>query len=540
MLVKPNRDARRCRVTPSPTSLSPKILVFAVSTVLVLASFSVAKGQSASDLLQTGLQALDAKDFSRAMEKFSELVKTDPSPTNISYLAVAESGAGKLDQAIEDFQRAIKLGNDTTLTRYGLGSAYLRIHKPEAAARELRLVLAKDPNNLPARYALGVALLDEGRAHEAIPYLEEARKHSPNNAQVWVSLIRAQFQAANPEAAMQLADDAAVAVPDQPPLLIALARLCLQYQQLPKARTLLESAVELQPNDADARLLLANVCLHTGNPAESLEILKDLPAGTGKPGETMILMAEARALTGDPNLARTDLSLALEADPANPDYLLVSAWLDQMQSRFEPALATLNKARGLEGDKPDLLYQLAISYYLLGDFAHAADACAGVIRLAPRYDRAYLLEGVSELERNEMVAARAAIEQAVALSPDSALDHRELGVTLFKMGNLDASQAEFDRALTLDPNAVQAYYGRAQVLNQKGEPQKAIDDLETAIALEPKYTEAYAALAKLYSAHGQEQKAAAMLETEKKLEQSERPSDRKRGLLWQELSAPLP
>ena len=291
---------------------------------------------------------------------------------------------------------------------------------------------------------------------------------------------------------------------------------------------MLENAVELQPNDTETKLLLANVCLHSGNPTETLEVLKGLPPGTGHPGEAMILTAEARALTGDFDLARTDLSLALEADPANPNYLLVSAWLDQMQAQFEPALATLEKARALEGDKPDLLYQMAVSYYFLGKFAQAAAACETVIHLAPQYDRAYLLDGLSKLELKEMGAARAAIERAVALSPQSALYHRELGVTLYRMGQLTSSEAELDRALTLDPHAVQAYYWRAQVLEQKGEPQRAIEDLETSIALEPKFLEAYSALAKLYSAQGQAQKAAAMLDTAKKLDQTERPSDRHR------------
>jgi predicted Zn-dependent protease len=297
---------------PVEVKLSRRIAFLTLSGIILYGSLSVADGQSEDVLLRTGMQALEAKDFSRALETFSALVKKNPSSTNIGYLAVAESGAGNLSQAIVDFRQAIKLGNDSVLTRYGLGTAYLRNHEPEAAARELRLVMVKDPNNAPARYALGVALLDLGRAREAIPDLEEARKRSPSNSQIWVSLTQAQFQAGNPQTAAKLADDATAAIPDNPQLSVALARLCLQYQQLEKARTLLENAVELQSNDPETKLLLANVCLHSGNPAETLEVLKGLPSGTGRPGEAMVLTAEARALTGDPVLARIDLSLALE------------------------------------------------------------------------------------------------------------------------------------------------------------------------------------------------------------------------------------
>ncbi len=520
--------------------LARKVALLALGSIFMAGSLSVALGQSKEQLFRSGMRALEAKDFTRAQESFAELVKTDPSSTNLGYLAVAESGAGNIQQAIADFNRAIKLGNDSVLMRYGLGSAYLRDHQPEAAARELRAALAKDPGSVPARYALGVALVDLGQGREAIPYLERARAHSPSNPQVWVSLMQAQFQAGNPQAAMKLADDATETIPDNPQLLIELARLCLRYRQPPKARTLLESAVELQPHDTDTRLLLAEVCVRSGNPGETLEILRDLPAGSGKPGEAMILTAEARALTGNLDLARTDVSLALEADPANPDFLVAAAWLDQLQSRFEPALDSLKKARALAGDKPEVLYSMGVSYYFLGNFAEAAESCQAALHADAHFDLAALLEGLSKLELKQMAEARAALERAVALNPQSALDHRELGAALLEIGDLAGSEAELNRALALDPHDVEAYSWRAQVLEKKGAPQRAIEDLETATALDPKFAEAYPALARLYSSQEQAQKAAAMLDEEKQLGGAEAISEQQRQRLLHELVSTLP
>ncbi len=529
-----------CCIISGNARRSGKTCLFILAVIFFTGSFSVAVAQSNDELFRTGMQALEAKDFARAQESFAELVKSDPSSTNLGYLAVAESGAGNLTQAISDFNRAIKLGNDSVLTRYGLGSAYLRDHQPEAAARELRVALAKDPGSVPARYALGVALVDLGEGREAIPYLEQARAHSPSNPQIWVSLTQAQFQAGNPQSATKLADDATETIPDNPRLLIELARLCLRYQQLPKARTLLESAVELQPHDADTRLLLAEVCVRSGNPGETLEILRDLPPGSGKPGEAMILTAEARALTGNLDLARTDVSLALEADPTNPDFLLVAAWLDQLQSQFEAALESLKRARALAGDKPGVLYSMGASYYFLGNFAEAVASCEAALHADPHFDLADLLEGLSEIELKQMAEARAALERAVALNPQSALDHRELGAALFKMGDLASSEAELDRALALDPHDVEGYYWRAQVLEKKEGPQRAIEDIETAITLDPKFAEAYPALARLYSSQGQEQKAAAMLDEEKKLGGVEAISEQQRQRLLHELVSTVP
>lgn len=257
------------------------------------------EAESGSQLENEGVQALGARDFARAVEVFTRLAKSDPTAKNVGYLAVAESGAGDLRQAIADFERSIQLGNDTTLTRYGLGTTYLRDNQPEAAVRELEVVIARDPSYMAARYALGAALLNAGRAREAIPYLDAARQKTPGNPQVWISLIRAQFEAGEPAAALRLTDQALESIPDSAPFEESLAELCLEHRQAQKARSLLESAMELRPDDSKLKLLFARVSIETGNPGEALAALEGLPAGSGKPGEVPLLRGEAHALAGD-------------------------------------------------------------------------------------------------------------------------------------------------------------------------------------------------------------------------------------------------
>src|SRR5579863_5993452 len=170
------------------------------------------------------MQALNAKNFAHAQELFSILVKKEPSALNLAYLAVADVGAGNLGQAIADFRRSIEMGNDSTLTRYGLGSTYLRNNEPEAAIRQLRLVIARDPSYVPALYTLGVALLSLTRPRDAIPYLEQAQRKSPDNAQYRITLVQAQFEAGNSSTAVELVQEATEAIPENPQLLVALAQ----------------------------------------------------------------------------------------------------------------------------------------------------------------------------------------------------------------------------------------------------------------------------------------------------------------------------
>ena len=64
--------------------------------------------QTPEGLLRDGGRALEAGDFARAQQLFSALVKQSPSALNFNYLAMAEAGAGNLNQAIVHFRRSIE------------------------------------------------------------------------------------------------------------------------------------------------------------------------------------------------------------------------------------------------------------------------------------------------------------------------------------------------------------------------------------------------------------------------------------------------
>jgi predicted Zn-dependent protease len=490
---------------------------FVALTTIALTLFSAfGSAQSSGRLHDEGIEALESRHFHQAVKLFSELVKTRPSAANFAYLAIAENGVKDFAASIADYERAIKLGDDSVLTRFGLGTTYLEDGKPLAAAQQLRLALERDPNYIPARYALGVALVNANQPRQAIPYLESARRASEGYAQYWVTLVRAQFEAGNGEAGVEDAHQAIASIPENEELASALAALCAQYQQFDAARNFFETSLELQPNNFKVRLGLARVCLRTGDPGELLEVLSNLPPRVGNTEEVVILTTEARALTGNTKAAKSGLAAALHTDPDNPRYLLIAAWLDETQGHYRRALAALRGIHHAGAMEPQILYQIAVSHYFLRHYALAASTCAAVVHFLPNDGQAYSLLGLSRLAQGEVGAAAIAFEKAVALNPKAAAYHRELGEALLKEGALKKSEAELIAALRLDPREPEAYYWQAQAFTRSRQPQKAIDSLQTAIALDPNFAEAYVSLAHLYSAQGETEQAKAILAQEKR------------------------
>jgi Flp pilus assembly protein TadD len=86
------------------------------------------------------------------------------------------------DEAIREFQAAIRLEPEDAEAHNNLGIILLNQGQVVGAAREFELAIRYKPDNAEARYNLGNILLNEGRMDEAIRQFQEALRFQPENA----------------------------------------------------------------------------------------------------------------------------------------------------------------------------------------------------------------------------------------------------------------------------------------------------------------------------------------------------------------------
>jgi protein O-GlcNAc transferase len=465
------------------TMKAPRTSVGLVLAVLLAAPAYCAFAQAESAGVAEGVRALESNDFARAEQIFAELVKADPTATNVAYLAIAESSAGHFDQSLAHFQQAIRLGNDSASLHYYFGLAYLKHGDNDLGIPQFKLALEKNPHFDPARVALGAALLNAGRPSQAIPYLEQARVGSAHDAEFWANLVRAYFEAGNRNKALQATDSALDAVPDDPRLASTLAFLCLHHQEPQKARTLLENASELRPQDGDLKILLAETSIKAGEPEEALAVLKDVPAGAGAAGELSFLRGTAYLLVGNLEDSRSNLAEAIRIQPTNPDYLFAYAGLQGSELLYSEALGTLEKALQLAPHSEPLLYQTAVTYALMGRYQDAILTCKQTLEYSRANDEVYFLMGVINLEERNFGESRGELEKALALNSKVAAYHGALGVALYEDGDLKRSLDQLSESLSLDPQLAPAYLWRSRLYAREGENAKAKSDSDTYRAL---------------------------------------------------------
>jgi tetratricopeptide (TPR) repeat protein len=89
----------------------------------------------------------------------------------------------KIDRAadaVQNFQKALKLNPASRLARGNLGLAYLKLNQPDAALSEFDRLIRNDPSDTEARFNRGYALQRMQRIPEAIEEYQKLLEINPN------------------------------------------------------------------------------------------------------------------------------------------------------------------------------------------------------------------------------------------------------------------------------------------------------------------------------------------------------------------------
>ena len=134
------------------------------------------------------------------------------------------------------------------------------------------------------------------------------------------------------------------------------------------------------------------------------------------------------------------------------------------------------------------------------------------IALRPDFADAHNNLGNVLLSQGKLDEAAARYEHALALRPDYAEAHNNLGIILWQQGKLDEAAARYEQALALRPDYADAHYNLGNVLLEQGKLDEAAARFEQALALRPDYAEAHNNLGNILWKQGKLDEAAARFE----------------------------
>jgi tetratricopeptide (TPR) repeat protein len=126
-----------------------------------------------------------------------------------------------------------------------------------------------------------------------------------------------------------------------------------------------------------------------------------------------------------------------------------------------------------------------------GRNSEAVDANQTAVALSPQDAAAHSNLGISFHELGRLEEALTSYTQAIALKPDYAQAHSNLGVTLQELRRLDEAEASYTQAIALKPDYAQAHYNLGITLQELGRLDEALASYTQAIVLKPDYALAH-------------------------------------------------
>ncbi|MEQ1948345.1 MAG: tetratricopeptide repeat protein [Bryobacteraceae bacterium] len=235
------------------------------------------------DLTEQGTQALEAKQYDRALELFTKAAAADPAdPFPEFQIALIYNGLNRDLDAVPHYEAALKASPGLPEAETNLGVTLVRLKEDSAALPHLEAALAKKPT-AAAESAYAVALARQGRVADAESHFRKAAtmdaaykdsilelaglyEASGKNAEA-IAIYREFPQNATAQARLGAllsssgkdadaipALEAAMAKSPTDANMVSLAQAYLRTKQNEKALALGAKLVQMAPNDAELHM----------------------------------------------------------------------------------------------------------------------------------------------------------------------------------------------------------------------------------------------------------------------------------------------
>ena len=140
-------------------------------------------------------------------------------------LAVELAEAGKVQEAIGQYEQALRIEPDNADVHYNLGGALIQLGRVDEGIGHYEQALRIKPDNAEAHSNLGVALCQAGKVQEAIGHFDQALRIRPDDAELHYNMGLALSQVGKIEDAIGHYEQALRIKPDYAEARNALARL---------------------------------------------------------------------------------------------------------------------------------------------------------------------------------------------------------------------------------------------------------------------------------------------------------------------------
>ncbi|MEX2308735.1 MAG: tetratricopeptide repeat protein [Pirellulales bacterium] len=425
------------------------------------------------------LALVGMREFSAAEEDFARVLTDQPNflPALIArgqmYLEMNAP-----DQALTDFEAAVKLQRSNLEAQFGLGKSQILLGNYPAGIGPLTRVIEADPKNAEAYRLRGSGQAGVFKFNDAINDLQLAINVNPQDYEAYFTLGIVYLRTEDYERSVEELGKAIEnykpksGQEDQPFLQGYLTRSTV-YVELGKAskdeaarkaayqgavdeaERLLKQLDEKNPYTAAARA----AGLHARGVGERM---------LGQIGKAIQTFSEAIQLNSE--LAETYYRRGICFHRIGEDKMAISDFVESANINFEDPRANL-----WEG----------YTYAKLGDYHEAIRAYGNAIAVSDRYTPAYMNRALAYMALGEYQKAIDDFDDAIRLEPATADYYFKRGVAYERLGDNEKASASFASAIEFDNKHAAAHRHMADAMQALGHAELANEYRQKAKELAP-------------------------------------------------------
>lgn len=214
-----------------------------------------------TQLPRDSFSAAERKSYEAALEEYIQAQRdTLDTPAGRMNMGSVLAALGRYDEAIEQFQGAVKFYPDNVAARDLMVDTYLRQENTSAAEQTLKEIAELTPDSAEPYFKLALLVAeDAARLDEATAWLGKAAELAPEESRVHYNYGLALQRVMKPEAAEEELLAAYRLAPESPDYVNALVFFYMEQKEWPEARRFAERLRALLPNERGLDALLQQI-----------------------------------------------------------------------------------------------------------------------------------------------------------------------------------------------------------------------------------------------------------------------------------------
>ncbi len=413
--------------------------------------------------IQTAAQFLGRGQTEEA-EREARLALADSSTRALAFamLGTIRLEEGKYDESTQFLIKALDLNPHLSGTWTTLGDAYVLQNKSDLARQSFEKALQLNPSNSQARYDLAKL---EASLHNSQKSLDAAR---PIITQ------------------MRKSDDG----------LLILAEDYGSLKQKQNLAGIVHDWWELANPPDESTLEFAQLLASYGMTADARELVKAVDTrGTGRNDWKLAgNLGKSYFALGDLDRAEQNFQLAASLSPACVPCYMGVADVAERQGNSEKALAYLLKAKQLDPDNPEILFEFGKVCLKRNLIEDALATLGKAASLKPENNRYVYVFGSANVGRGNLPKAASLFGELLEKHPEDPVLNYAVGTVYYLQGKYPEAESSLKKSLEEQPNQVASAYYLSLTYSHLGQNEQAEALLRSLIKSHPQYAPSYVKL----------------------------------------------